>query len=98
MSEVLQRQVTMDEALLSGVQTYRNGCNFRLIVKADGSYWLEHGCYGLPHLAQGAERLLFNWLGDGPRKLEASPKTLHELLRREPCRWCGGTLHEARDT
>jgi hypothetical protein len=100
MSEVLQPQVTMDDALLRGMQTYRNGCNFRLICKADGSHWLDYGCYCLPNLATGNELMLVNWLGRrgdyaGPKKLDVAPETIREILSRSPCGLCGGTIHEA---
>jgi hypothetical protein len=103
MSEVLQPQVTMSEALLDGMRTYRNGCNFKLIIKSDRSAWLDYGCYCLVNLATGAERLLVDWLGRGnkyagPKRLDVKPETIQELLRRKPCQCCGGSLHEARDS
>lgn len=90
--------VTIDQALIDGVQTYRNGCNFRLIGKRDGSYWLGYGCYCLVNLATGPERLLIDWLG-GPdaetRRLDdVKPETIHHLLKQPPCIRCGGARFE----
>ena len=62
MSVVLQERVTLDEAVLEGVRTFRNGCNFRILFDEHGKPWLESGCYGVHiNLVQGKERLLFKW-------------------------------------
>jgi hypothetical protein len=98
--EVLQKQITLDDALLAGVRTYRNGCNFRLITKADGSRWLEYGCYCLINLEYGPSALLISWLGrDSVRAKRLDgvhPETIVELLKRAPCECCGAPWFEAR--
>ena len=111
---VLQEEVTLDEALLLGFKTYRNGCNFSLSFKKDGSCWLQYGCYCLVNLLTGNEKLLKNFLEtslpaenfiniinhiDQPcRRIDriVNPETIFELLKREPCKCCGGFLFESR--
>lgn len=96
MSIILQKQITLDEAILEGVKTFRNGCNFRIKID-DGGLTLEYGCYGVHmYLCQGAERLLLEWLTDGelsvdnPKKaLPISRETLMALMERNPCDRCG---------
>lgn len=98
----LQKSITLDDALLAGVETFRNGCNFRLLGKSDGSYWLEMGCYLLVNLAQGEERLLMSWLGGRnatePKQLDGlvKPETIMELLKRDPCQCCGAPFLQKR--
>ena len=55
---ILQEQVTLDEAMIDGFKTYRNGCNFKLVTKSDGSHHLEYGCYCLVNLLTGNAKLL----------------------------------------
>lgn len=63
MTTILQPQVTLDEAVLGGIETFQNGCNFRVLFDERGQPWLEYGCYGLlVNLTQGKERLLHHWL------------------------------------
>ena len=101
MSQVLQREETLDSCLLGAMETFRNGCNFRLLCKQDGSTHLTYGCYGVHvNLVQGKERLLMNWLNsnmgkEGAARLQVEPKTIMELLSRRPCAVCGGARHEA---
>src|SRR5260221_295675 len=62
-SVVLQEEVTLEDALLGGMSTFPNGCNFRVLFDERGQPWLEYGCYGvLVNLTQGKERLLHHWL------------------------------------
>lgn len=83
---VLQRQITLDEAVLEGIRTFRNGCNFRVLFEGDRA-WLEYGCYGVHrNLTQGTERLLMQWLdAETPeqkfiRLAEGRPKNPRKLL------------------
>jgi hypothetical protein len=94
--------VTLD-AVLGGLETFRNGCNFR--VKFDGhDAYLEYGCYGVHvNLMQGMERMLHDWytagLPDGydfapkfyhlPKLLPISEETKIALMKRKPCECCG---------
>ena len=59
---IIQKEITLDDAMLDGFKTYRNGCNFKLISKQDGSLWLDYGCYCLVNLLTGNERLLRDFL------------------------------------
>ena len=100
----LQKRITLDEALLAGVETYRNGCSYRLYIKKDGTYWLGFGCYLLVNLVQGEKYLLLKWLGGADacaplRQLDGlvRPETLVELLSRAPCSRCGGPRFEPRE-
>ena len=100
----LQPRVTLDEAMLAAFETFRNGCNFRLRRMADGSNWLEYGCYGVHvNLSQGSERLLMQWVGVGdkyqPRQIDGlvKPETIVALMKREPCRECGGMQFQAKE-
>jgi hypothetical protein len=62
MTTILQPQITLDEAVLGGVQTFPNGCNFRVLFDEHGQPWLEYGCHGvLVNLCTGKERLLYKW-------------------------------------
>ena len=97
--EILQRKVSLDECLLEGVQTFKNGCNFRLIKKHE-KYFLEYGCYGVHvNLVQGKEYLLMRWLAanKGAEHIaaltNADPHTIIELIKRKPCKICDGTKH-----
>ena len=101
----LQPRITLDDALLQGMETYHNGCSFSLLVKSDGTYWLTFGCYLLVNLAQGHKRLLMNWLGgadakDPEKQLDGycRPETLIELLKRPQCKCCGGYVFQKRDS
>lgn len=103
MSVVLQKpkpEVTLDAALLEGVRTFTNGCNFTLqFEKRRRPPLLRYGCYGVHiNLAQGAERLLMDWLGEGGNEREltdVSPETIIELQKRKPCPQCGGFTFSA---
>lgn len=104
MTIVLQKEETLDSCLLGAMETFPNGCNFRLVCMRDGSTYLEYGCYGVHvNLVQGRERLLMQWLEankgkDGLARLDVKRETIMELLRRHPCAVCGGSLHEERNT
>ena len=91
---VLQERVTLDEAMLRGFRTYRNGCNFRLRVYDCGSrVELEYGCYCLVNLETGPGELLVALLGKDckePLPIKPRPETVAELLKRKPCSKCGG--------
>jgi len=97
---VLQERRTLDEVILSSVKTFYNGCNFRLVSKADGTYYLQEGCYLLVNLLTGDEKLLWKWLQDIPGgKLlsgKVKPETICYLLRMEPCKECGGVRLEPK--
>lgn len=88
---ILQSQVTLDDAVLA-MSIFPNGCDFRLIMEGKQPF-LEYGCYGAhTNLTQGKRRLLMNWLGNEEKKaLPISQETLAEILKREPCKRCGGT-------
>ena len=65
---VLQEKRTLTDAIIGAVKTFPNGCNYRLRKDADGSYWLEYGCYGvLTNLQTGDGALLHSWfVSPGP--------------------------------
>jgi len=100
MTTILQKEETLDSCLLGAFETFLNGCNFRLLIKRDGTPYLTYGCYGVhTNLVQGKQRLLMNWLeenkdDDGKARLNADKKTILELMSRRPCNRCGGTRHE----
>ena len=80
MSKILQERVTLDEAALDGINTFPNGCNFRLLFDEQGIPWIEYGCYGVHiNLVQGKERLLYNWF---IRELE-NPSTKLTMMRKK---------------
>jgi hypothetical protein len=95
---VLQERVTLDGALLDNVRTYRNGCNWRLVKELDNNYYLEYGCDGVYiNLIQGSAKMLYKWFIT-PNEMQmknltkvVQPETILELLKKEPCRVCGGT-------
>ncbi len=66
MSAVLQERVDLDDAVLGGIQTFANGCNFRLLFDLPNDVtWIEYGCFGvMVNLCQGKERLLWRWFDD----------------------------------
>jgi len=95
--------VTLDDAVLGGIKTFRNGCNFRIKFDRHDAY-LEYGCYGIHvNLMQGMERLLHDWyvvdLPEGydfapkfcrlPKLLPISEETKIEIMKRKPCECCG---------
>ena len=94
---VLQERVTLDDALLTNMRTYRNGCNWRLVKELDDNYYLEYGCDGVyVNLVTGSAKMLYKWFIEEPgnlRKLSGivSPETILELLKKKPCTVCGGT-------
>jgi len=93
---ILQQERTLDDVLKSSVETFENGCNYRLVKESDGLYYLELGCYGVhPYLLTGDKRLLYNWfseINEPRRKLSgvAEPETILYLLSQKPCKICGG--------
>jgi hypothetical protein len=100
-TEILQREETLDSCLLDGMETFPNGCNFRLVRKSGGATYLEYGCYGVHvNLVQGRQRLLMGWLEqnkdcDGRALLSnVKPETIRELRKRAPCDVCGGMRHD----
>jgi len=94
--QILQERRTLDDVLKSGVRTYRNGCNYRLVKEIDDNYYLEYGCDGvLVNLVTGDERLLYKWFSktkDNLRRLSGvvHPFTIDYLLKQRPCTVCGG--------
>lgn len=59
---ILQQEVTLDQAVLGGVKTFPNGCNFAVYFDERGQPWLDYGCYGVHiNLCGGHERLLYQW-------------------------------------
>lgn len=105
MEIVLQERKTLDEVVLEAIETFPNGCNFRLIFHEDKT-WIEYGCYGvLVNLATGSEKLLLEWFTNGNKYAQAyrrllpiNPTTRMELLKREPCKICGGPYFICRDS
>ena len=99
-SQVLQERRTLDEVIVSAVEVFPNGCNYRLRKDANGSYWLEYGCFGvLVNLVTGDARLLYRWLSQGGREErrldgEVQPETIKHLMTMEPCKLCGGARFE----
>ncbi len=93
---ILQERRTLDDVLKSGVRTYRNGCNYRLVKEIDDNYYLEYGCDGvLVNLVTGDEKLLYKWFSKTKtnlRKLSdvVHPYTIDHLLKQIPCTVCGG--------
>ena len=83
MSVILQRQVTLDEAILGGFKTYNNGCNFKLVSRKDGFY-LQLGCYSLINLMQGNESLLLTYLAESDENYMKYGKWSFELNRDAP--------------
>lgn len=90
---ILQQERTLDQAAIGGIKTFRNGCNFRLVIDEDRKPWIEYGCYGVHiNLCQGDEKLLYQWfLRQGEKRclLPVSHETKYELLKRDPCPICG---------
>lgn len=58
----LQSRVTLDEALLRGYETFRNGCYFKLIRKADGRTRIASGCDLRPNLLTDDPKLIWNFI------------------------------------
>lgn len=109
MSIILQKEVTLDEALLDSLKAGECGCKFTLKTKSDGSRWLGYGCNAGYTL--GNQRLIDNFLSSVPpqekmmnilsgdhnwRRIDhlVSPETIFELLKLEPCLRCGGFLFQ----
>lgn len=94
-----QSAITLDEAVLEVLETFYNGCNYRILFKENGDAYLEFGCYGVHiNLIQGIKRLLLEWFCDGkcnihklysPKLLPISVETKEELMKRKPCKRCG---------
>lgn len=95
---VLQERVTLDQALIDNMRTYRNGCNWRLVKELDDNYYIEYGCDGvLINLIHGSDKMLYKWFiaestHTHMRKLTGvvQPGTLGYLLAQPPCGVCGG--------
>ena len=93
----LQERVTLDQAVLKGVRTFPNGCNFRLVF-CGSKVEIEYGCYGVHvNLVNGTEKLLLDWFTDGDYRkpmgrklLPIHPRTAVEMKKRHPCGICGG--------
>lgn len=96
MPVILQQEKTLDDVLLSAMNTFYNGCNFRLVKREDGCFYLQYGCYGVhTNMTSGDEKLLHVYLSDTPnneRKLThtTKPETIIDLMQRKPCKRCGG--------
>lgn len=104
--EIIQKEITLDDAVLDAFETFNNGCNFKLVIdnsEATKKIYLSYGCYGVhTNLAQGNERRVMNWLeshmdeNTGLAELPIHPETLHKLLIRKPCKECGGFIHKVK--
>ncbi len=87
MSKVLQKQITLDDALLESLPMRPNdyrGCRFRLKAYA-GELYLEYGCDGIyVNLIQGAPRLLMHYLDDKTNPFQ----NMADIMYRKgaPCR------------
>lgn len=85
-SVVLQERVTLDEAVLQGSSTFRNGCDFAFYFDDDGGVAMEYGCHGIfVNLVTGHRRLLHLWYTgqfDAWRKfwVMAKPEDHHERV------------------
>ncbi len=102
---VVQERVTLDEAVLATVATYRNGCNYALYFSGD-SVQIGYGCDGiLINLQTGHKKLLHDWFagqhehGDKTPThfrvpLPVSPETILELKKHRPCDLCGAPYFE----
>jgi len=97
---ILQPQITLNEAVISGFSTYKNGCNFALEADADGKVYLRVGCYLLTNLMTKNEHLIYSWLGGSNRRLISGvvhPNTIRALFLMPNCKVCGGFTMQARD-
>jgi hypothetical protein len=98
MEIVLQEKRTLDDVALSAFETFRNGCNYRLVV-TNGVPEIEYGCYGVHvNLETGDHRLMLAWFrsqGEERCHFPISKPVLAELMKREPCKVCGGFLFSA---
>jgi hypothetical protein len=78
------------------MSTFRNGCDYRLRFEGE-KVFLEYGCFGvLVNLVTGKSRLLMRWHEanpDGRIDDKVSKETIAELLKRAPCKECGGFIH-----
>lgn len=98
---VLQERVTLEEAMLRGFRTYRNGCNFSLeIDHGTGIAMLTFGCYALVNLMQHDERLLRDHLQANNERVRVdqlvSRVAILDLMQRHPCTCCGGFRHKPK--
>lgn len=99
--EVLQERVTLDEAALSAIRTFDNGCSYNLVFDGD-AVRVELGCYGVhTYLVRGKDRLFLNWFGrdnddNEPKSISLSTETICELKARKPCSQCGGFLFKSK--
>lgn len=99
-SIVLQEKVTLDEAVVDVVRSYRNGCNYALYFHGD-EVEIGYGCDGvLINLLGGKEKLLWKWFdaqhayGDKTPAnfrvpLPVSKPTIMVLKKKRPCDVCG---------
>ncbi|WP_331300334.1 hypothetical protein [Methylobacterium oryzae] len=101
METILQKQISLSDALINGVSTFENGCNYTLLFEKDGAVMLSLGCYGVHvNLAQNGERLLLNWLSGQEKKQIPMPEcqdAVAELKSRKPCKVCGGFLFKREE-
>lgn len=93
---ILQERRTLDEVLLTGIKIFKNGCNYRLVKDIDNLYYLEYGCSGRIKPTEEYEQLLHLWFKNTGTKLKklsgiVKPETISFLLKRKPCKCCGGT-------
>lgn len=63
---ILQKEITLDEALIKATEPFPNGCRFRVLFDKDNLVWLEYGCYPLFIVGNRPENLLKNWLENEP--------------------------------
>lgn len=87
-----------DKDFLKSTAPFWNGCSFRPIFKADGTVWLDIGCYLLVNLITGVERHFYEmWRDNGeqPFKIDVSPEIKMQMMQEKPCRHCGGAMFES---
>ena len=69
---------------------FRNGCSFRL-VKDNGNFYLEAGCYCLYNLISGSELYILGLINMNNGKLFITDeKVISSLMAIKPCERCGG--------
>ena len=101
---VLQEKRTLDQVIISGVKTFRNGCNYRLVKEIDDNYYLEYGCYGvMVNLVTGDEKLLYKWFSKAKNSIRllsgsVTLDTIQHLLKQPPCSVCGGAKFRVKPT
>lgn len=95
---IVQQEVTLDEAVLEGSSTFRNGCDYAFCWDKDDNWFIKYGCYGVHiNLVTGHRKLLYQWfrqftkgdVDDGWYPLPIHPETKLELKKRRPCEHCG---------